>query len=924
MSFFHNLNKTLDSIAARPEAAHLNERDMSRAAKYDSKEVDEGFGDTMATAGAKLKGLKANITKNPADRQSAIDAHKGIMKKEYNKMRDAYPNSRMPLSGPGPSKRFDDAEQSAAMHKINLDGGMEEGLGDVVKKVGSMAKKAGGAVLNKVGHGSDVDMIRDLQKKMNMPQTGKKPEQKTDEAAYTPGAGYSPEMQARIKMATPQELSQMAHELAGDPSHYKNEYRNLEAAQSELKGTTKYEEASLPMVKGPNGKMVPKFAYDNEGPNDLKKSFNDKIAGAKKEVDEMLGDVAAEAMRNALGGRQQVADEGNAFTGALAKTPKGGKFKMGNQEYTDTSSVDEDDDKNPFTNYKKPRADAPKRGEVTRGRHHDIKHDTTDSRYSGMIATRRSDAQGISVGSDTDAEGNTIDKRGRGRPKGPEKGPERTTAKAYKHKGERKVKEGDMEEGADQGQAQQIYNDLADIRAIAKQAQRGGEFPQGYASRLESVLYAAMTMIKNQQSGDAQVREAESTDKKDNRAEKAGKRVAKDIEYDEKKKDGIHGKKRGAEDDKAEKAGKKVSKDIEYDDKKDEVKEDEPKKSKSKFKFGGSVYETLDAQLETLITEGMSVTVNMSQDDEHGEGRKNITVNADGEDADRLAELLKMAGISQQSSGCGCGQSPCGCEMVDENNPNWPSNTEYTSAKQNMDPVSNDLVRNKSTGQSTVPVIAGQEERMGQDDLSRLREMAGMRQNEILDEGIMDKIKGMLVPKLMKLLGPDAEKIASAVKQATGGNLTPSKENAMKVVQALGINKAAEQGQSPQMAEGIAGNWQGKLQQALYTLGLLGSAGAATAMYGTVTGGNMAVIGFLLLMFANTFFGEAPGQTGAMGKFGNKGTSTQRGLDDYGNPVQNMNVDENVLASQLRRQVSMEESVKVEQNLLNLYRTFGK
>jgi len=466
----------------------------------------------------------------------------------------------------------------------------------------------------------------------------------------------------------------------------------MQKAKNALGGM--YEEG-LPMVKGPDGKMVPKFAYDNEGPNDLKKSFNDKIAGAKKEVDEMLGDVAAEAMRNALGGRQQVADEGNAFTGALAKTPKGGKFKVGGKEFTDTSSVDEEEDLNPFTNYKKPRADAPKRGEVTRGRHHDIKHDTTDSRYSGMIATRRSDAQGISVGSDTDAEGNTIDKRGRGRPKGPAKGPERTTAKAYKHKGERKVKEGDMEEGADQGQAQQIYNDLADIRAIAKQAQRGGEFPQGYASRLESVLYAAMTLIKNQQSGDAQVREAESTDKKDNRAERAGKRVAKDIEYDEKKKDGIHGKKRGAEDDKAEKAGKKVAKDIEYDDKKDEVKEDEPKKSNSKFKFGGSVYETLDAQLETLITEGMSVTVNMSQDDEHGEGRKNITVNADGEDAERLAELLQMAGISQQSSG----------DVIDENDPNWPSNTETSD---NALQYSGGLNGPKSTGQTTIPVLASQ------------------------------------------------------------------------------------------------------------------------------------------------------------------------------------------------------------------------
>ena len=53
----------------------------------------------------------------------------------------------------------------------------------------------------------------------------------------------------------------------------------------------------------------------------------------------------------------------------------------------------------------------------------------------------------------------------------------------------------------------------------------------------------------------------ESTEKKDEKAEKAGKKVAKDIEYDEGHK--------GKDDDKAEKAGKKVTKDIEYDDKKD-------------------------------------------------------------------------------------------------------------------------------------------------------------------------------------------------------------------------------------------------------------------------------------------------------------------------------------------------------------------
>ena len=711
MSFFHNLNKTLDSIAAKPEAAPLNERDMSRAAKGYEKYGKEGM-EALAKAGREGKDL--------------------------DKVRAKY-------------------------DKYDNDKTVDEGLVDVVKKVGGMAKKAGSAVLNKVGHGDDVDMIRDLQRKMDMPQTGKKPEQKTDEAAkyrdpkykdklYTqepPDYTYGPDMDDAYYNPKPDDYAGRKRKIGGSEFDHNDPLRrgdgigrtgiknnildrgprkglpsrdqitSLKGSIKSAKGT--HAEPNLPEAGAPMTAKQKSFAALAE-PKD-KITFADKIAGAKKEVDEMLGDVAAEAMRNALGGRQQVADEGNAFTGALAKTPKGGKFKVGGKEFTDTSGIDEEEDLNPFTNYKKPRAATPRTGEVTHGAKHD-----TEWTATGRKVTRRVDPQGNSVGSETDAEGNTIEKRGRGRPKGAPKGPERTTAKAYKHKGERKVKEGDMEEGADQGQAQQIYNDLADIRAIAKQAQRGGEFPQGYASRLESVLYAAMTLIKNQQSGDAQVREAESTDKKDNRAERAGKKVAKDIEYDEKKKDGIHGKKRGAEDDKAEKAGKKVAKDIEYDDKKDEVKEDEPKKSKSKFKFGGSVYEALDAQLETLITEGMSVTVNMSQDDEHGEDRKNITVNADGEDADRLAELLQMAGMSQQSGSCSsCGSSPCGCDMVDENSPNWPTDTETSD---NALQYSGGLNGPKSTGQSTVPVLA-----------SQLRRQVSMEESAKVEQNLLNLYK---------------------------------------------------------------------------------------------------------------------------------------------------------------------------------------
>ena len=280
------------------------------------------------------------------------------------------------------------------------------------------------------------------------------------------------------------------------------------------------------------------------------------------------------------------------------------------------------------------------------------------------------------------------------------------------------------------------------------------------------------------------------------------------------------------------------------------------------------------------------MSVNMS---DSTEGGKSLTITATDEDALKLAGLLKNAGLGGgepmgQEMGHGdehgeescssCGMSDCGCGDIDEalaeNNPDWPTDQETSD---NALQYSGGLNGPKSTGQTTIPVIASQENRQHtyEDDqeLRRMMEMAGVSNKQKLDEGMMDKIKGMLVPKLMKLLGPDAEKIASAVKQATGGDLTPSKENAMKVVQALGIDKAATQGQSPQMAEGIAGNWQGKLYQALYTMGLLGSAGAATAMYGTVSGSWFATVGVLLLMFAGAFFDNAPGQIGAMGNFGN-------------------------------------------------------
>ena len=535
MSFFHNLNKKLDSIAARPEAAQLNERDEGKH--------------NNATTGFKAVAAKAA--------------------KEYG------------------SKAAGERVAGAVRNKMAKAGKLEEetveeGLGDMAKKVGSMVKKAGSAVLNKVGHGDDEDLRKDMQRKLGATGAqvhGKKGMAKSNGGVGEGATGAAVGGGLGAALSGPlAPLGAAAGAAVGDWAE-----RGMGAGDSVS-------------AKESMGDMAKQKSFAKLAPPADKITFADKIAGAKKEVDEMLGDVAAEAMRSALSGGQKKLDKnknGKLDATDFAMLRKGGK-KIADESYDDEDDVYAFQDPSKKKTHKTATGGTVTRhGGVTR-------HQAAPGHYGGFDPETDPDK-------DDDKPGTPAgEKRGRGRPKGAPKGPERVTAKAYKHKGERKVKEGDMDEGADQGQAQQIYNDLADIRAMAKQAQGGGAFPQGFASRLEATLWAAMTMIKNQQSGDAQVREAESTTKKDNRAERAGKRVTKDIEYDEKKKDGIHGKKRGAEDSKAERAGKKVAKDIEYDKKKDDGKKDEPKKSKSKFKFGGSVYESLDAQLETLIAEDSS------------------------------------------------------------------------------------------------------------------------------------------------------------------------------------------------------------------------------------------------------------------------------------------------------------------------------
>jgi hypothetical protein len=66
----------------------------------------------------------------------------------------------------------DDSDTKKAKAKAKK---TNEGIKDVAKKAMSAVKKAGSKALDTLGHGSDEDLIKGMQKKAGMPQTGKKP-----------------------------------------------------------------------------------------------------------------------------------------------------------------------------------------------------------------------------------------------------------------------------------------------------------------------------------------------------------------------------------------------------------------------------------------------------------------------------------------------------------------------------------------------------------------------------------------------------------------------------------------------------------------------------------------------------------------------------------------------------------------------------
>ena len=122
--------------------------------------------------------------------------------------------------------------------------------------------------------------------------------------------------------------------------------------------------------------------------------------------------------------------------------------------------------------------------------------------------------------------------------------------------------------------------------------------------------------------------------------------------------------------------------------------------------YEGAIAESYQKKLNTVLAEAMNVTVTMNNQDD-GNPTKTINVSADGEDAEKLAEILKLAGLG----GLG-GQTmdeAYGDTTATMNSPDYPTDTETIDGD---DPYlrrfSGGLNGAKSTGQTTIPVIAGQ------------------------------------------------------------------------------------------------------------------------------------------------------------------------------------------------------------------------
>jgi hypothetical protein len=648
MTFFYDLNKRLDGIRAKPELTHqkLNERDMSRAAKGYEKYGEKGM-EALAKAGREGKALDPIRDKYNKYDESMGQADEG------NAFSGAVARAKADGIQPG--------------EKIRV-GGKEMPLKEIGDTPAGLAKvqdyrAAVGRQYHKTG---EYDT--------RLPDAVRKPNP----------------FHAKDAVNMPNAANQRYNRQTGAARAKKIELARAQGLPAEFQ--TQYE--------GDDGtSMSPKQkSFASLAPPTDKITFADKIAGAKKEVDEMLGDVAAEAMKNAvgkMGANSHQAKTTMKHVNASNASPRvksaigkaSADIEPGAPGYRSRAAalkaagvkgapgeVDEDDN-NPFTSYKKPRAERPKVGSVERGALHDIEHTAT-----GRKVTRRVDPNtGHSVGADDDTPASG-EKRGRGRPGGKGAG-KSIGAKGPSGKSKLMTRE-------DEHDDEEIKQAIAMLKKAGYKVEKAEEELEEKAVSKKQQKF--MGMVHAAQKG-----EKPASKEVGKVAKSMGKKDAEDF---------ASTKHKGLPEKKAKK------KEVDETTTSGSVSV-APAGGKATGMFGKGVYEgalakSFNTKLNTVLTEGMSINMSVGED-----GTKSLSVNATDEDAVQLAQLLKMAGLGGQDGGkvCpACGNSACGCEQVAEGDLANSPEPGYSDANTMLNTLSGGLNGRKSTGQTTIPVVASQ------------------------------------------------------------------------------------------------------------------------------------------------------------------------------------------------------------------------
>jgi len=377
------------------------------------------------------------------------------------------------------------------------------------------------------------------------------------------------------------------------------------------------------------------------------------------------------------------------------------------------------------------------------------RYDVQDTGYSKRYTRKAADTD-----IDKDDEVKSNEPKRKGRPKGPAKGPERTTKHAYKHKGERKVKEDGMpitDRGEYDDEAGMAKDSLHTIVRNAKELERAlrsnenlPEWVQEKIGQIKGMMTSVTDYIISTHERDAEQHMEPMAEKAVSQAQRRAAGIAHAAQKGEIPKSRLRGaskemakmpqgelhkfaatKEKGLPN-KVKEGGKPDFLDLDKDGNKSEpmkkaAKEKEEKvdettvsgsvatapaasKASKGMQFGKGVYEGFNNRVESMITEGMSINISVDE-----QGKKSISVNATEQDAEALADLLKMAGLGngQKQQVCSaCGSADCGCEEeLDENSPDYPTNTETSDDALQY---SGGLNGPKSTGQTTIPVVASQ------------------------------------------------------------------------------------------------------------------------------------------------------------------------------------------------------------------------